>query len=621
MYYYLVALLKSNAPLLVYRSEEECPLFAIVSVSLKSAEKLGVVIQAVEKPKFRCKSCQKSESFFLEHQISLARFMAQYYCASYGEAFGTLIPKIQRENEGETTGLLQVKNHELSFKQASALEFCLNHRVSLLFGDTGSGKSEIYFHLIEKALKENKTSLFLMPEISLTPQMGRRLKNAFGSLVAIWHSRVTKKQKEKILQGLRDGEIKIIAGARSALFLPLENLGQIIIDEEHDDAYKSQSKPYYNTRDLALFLSKNFDIPVVLGSATPSVVSYFNAKDKGYLYRLKGKHFAGENSIILDSSNDVPSPKLTALIDQTLKQGKQVIVFIPTRGNFRTLICKSCAESIRCIHCDIALSLHSRENKMLCHYCGFSMPIPSNCPHCNSAEFLSHRMGTVELKSELEKWFKESRIGIFDRDFVGTDSKLKKITRDFKNGEIDILIGTQMIAKGHDYPNVELSVILGVDYLLNIPDFKCYERAFSLLYQVAGRAGRKSGGKVLIQSKNTGLISRYIQDYEEFLHFELKNRKNLYPPFRKLAILQFRDREARIAEEKMHRILRHLSERRNGAFEIVGAQKNTISKIAGIYRYHIFLRLNHQIKTIKILHNLLERYGDFDVDIDPIDMM
>ncbi len=626
MYYYLIALLKSNAPLLSYASKEKCAEFEIVLIELKNTKKLGIVIREVTKPSFACKLCEKSEFYFLPSQIALAKFIAQYYCVSYGEAFGVLVAQSKNIESYDNTE----DSHqnfclsELSSIQSKALDFCIKRRNSFLFGDTGSGKSEIYFHAIAKAIRDNQTALFLMPEIALTPQMGKRLKQAFGAFVAIWHSKVSKKQKKQILQGLANKKIKVIAGARSALFLPLENLGQIIVDEEHDDAYKAQNKPYYNARDLTLFLSKTFEIPIILGSATPSPIGYYQAKKEGNLYRLRGKHFEGQNTIIFDSSDEILSPKLIQSISQTLALKKQVIIFIPTRGNFKTLICQNCAQSIGCKYCDISLSLHNEQKMMLCHYCGFSMPIPVICPSCGAKEFASYRLGTAQLKGELQSIFKGVRIGIFDKDHANTDIKLKTIMRDFKNGELEILIGTQMIAKGHDYHNVALSVILEIDYLLNMPDFRCYERAFSLIYQVAGRAGRKDDGRVLVQSKNTELISQYIKDYEEFLCFELENRKDLYPPFKRLVILRFKDRVEEKVQHNMRMILHQLkmsTEVKEGAFEIVGAQKNSVTKIAGFYRYHIFLRITHQIRTLKLLHNLLEKYKIFEIDIDPIEIM
>lgn len=622
MHYYLIALLKSNAPLLSYGSTEECTEFEIVSIELKNTKKLGIVIKEIAKPSFPCKPCAKTEFYFLPSQIALAKFVAQYYCASYGEAFGLLVA--QSRGTGSEAFSQDFCLSELSAIQTEALDFCAQRRVSLIFGDTGSGKSEIYFHAIAKAIRDDKNALFLMPEIALTPQMGKRLKKAFGASIAIWHSKVTKSQKKQILQGLMEGRIRVVAGARSALFLPLENLGQIIVDEEHDDAYKSQNRPYYNARDLALFLSKTFEIPLILGSATPSPTSYYQAKREGNLYRLKGKHFEGQNTIIFDSSDEILSLKLIQSISETLSLEKQVIIFIPTRGSFKTLICQNCAQSVDCKHCDISLSLHNEQRMMLCHYCGFSMPIPSACPNCGHKEFISHRLGTTQLKEELQSIFPEARIGIFDRDHASTPTRLKAIMHDFKNGELDILIGTQMIAKGHDYHNVALSVILEIDYLLNMPDFRCHERAFSLIYQVAGRTGRKDDGRVLIQSKNAELISRYMKDYEEFLCFELEGRKDLYPPFKRLVVLHFKDKLEEVAQEKMRVILHQLNmsiESKERVFEIVGAQKNAIAKIAGIYRYHIFLRTTQQVKTLKVLRHLLEMHGGFDIDIDPIEIV
>lgn len=616
MFYYLIALLKSNAPLLTYTSKDRLLEYEIVSLDLKNKQKLGVVVRETKEPPFKCKEIKKTNLCFTQLQKKLAIFISQYYCSSYGETFGIFYPK---ENQQHTCNLpdQNIYLQELNTDQQDIFNFCKNKNFSLLFGDTGSGKTEIYFHLIDSILQQKKQILFLMPEISLTPQTEKRLKNAFGDIVGIWHSKISTKKKQDILKRLENGEIKIIAGARSALFLPLENLGLIIVDEEHDDAYKSQSRPKYNAKDLCIFLAKHTEIKVILGSATPSLQSYYLAKKEQTIARIKGTFFKTKKKFLFDSSRDILSQKIIHLIKESLSKKEQVIIFVPTRANFKTLLCSQCGNTITCKYCSVAMSLHHKKNMMLCHYCNFSSPIIEKCPVCNSAELTSRRIGTAQLLLELQNIFPRAKIDIFDKDHTSTDKKLKKILQDFKNQETDILIGTQMISKGHDFHNVNLAIILEIDYILKSPDFRCNEKAISLIYQVSGRSGRKENGKVLIQSFNAPFLRSQISDYKDFLEYELENRMDYYPPFVKLILLHFEDKKEIIAQQNMQEILSNLS---SSFFEVVGYGKSGIEKVANIYRYHILIRTNKPIKTIKFLQSLFEKYKNFEIDVDPVDL-
>ncbi|WP_104696889.1 MULTISPECIES: primosomal protein N' [unclassified Helicobacter] len=616
MFYYLIALLKSNAPLLTYASKEELSDYEIVSLDFKNKQKIGIVIKKVEPPSFECKEAKKTHLCFTQLQIKLANFIAQYYCSSYGETFGIFYPKEAQQN-ATTLSHYNPNLQELNKDQKEVFNFCKNKNFSLLFGDTGSGKTEIYFHLIDSILQQNKQILFLMPEISLTPQTEKRLKNTFGDIIGIWHSKISTKKKQEILKNLNNGQIRIIAGARSALFLPLEHLGLIIVDEEHDDAYKSQSRPRYNAKDLCIFLAKHTKIKVVLGSATPSLQSYHLAKKEQAIARIKGTFHKTKKEILFDSSQDILSQKLLQLLKESLDKKEQVIVFVPTRANFKTLLCSQCGNTITCKNCSVAMSLHHKKNMMLCHYCNFSSPITEKCPACNSTALTSKRLGTAQLLLELQEIFPQAKIDIFDKDHTSTNKKLKKILQQFKNQETDILIGTQMISKGHDFHNVNLAVILEIDYILKSPDFRCNEKALSLIYQVSGRSGRKENGRVLIQSFNAPFLKSQIFDYQDFLEYELENRMDYYPPFVKLILLHFEDKKETIAQQNMQEILSKLS---SSFFEIVGYGKSGIEKVANIYRYHILIRTNQPIKTIKFLQHLFEKYKNFEIDVDPIDL-
>lgn len=507
--------------------------------------------------------------------------------------------------------------HPLSQAQKRALDFVLAKPISLLFGDTGSGKSEIYFHLIASALTQGKSALFLMPEISLTPQIESRLKNAFGEQVGIWHSKVGQKQKKEILQKLKSNELKIIAGARSALFLPIQNLGIIIIDEEHDDAYKSFQNPRYNARDCALYLSKKCGLKVVLGSATPSLTSYYLAKKGGYLYRLKGAFFEeAKKQYILENSPTSLTPLLLSHIKSTLQAKKQAIIFVPTRANFKALLCQECGYGFACPFCSVNMSLHIKQNRLICHYCGYSQITPKSCLECDSQNLTTKRIGTQQIADELKQSFSEAKIGIFDKDHITTSGKLNEALRAFRDGEIDILVGTQMLSKGHDYHNVELAVILGIEYVLNGGDFRSFERGIALLHQIAGRSGRKHIGKVFIQSPQAEFLRGFLGDYEEFLAWEEKRRSDNYPPFKKLVMIHCSHLRQERAKEQIEEILPILKRQKN--IHIIGHGSNAIERIANKWRFHILLngeKISDILEALNAVQNELESGVKSSVDL------
>ncbi|MGX2983671.1 replication restart helicase PriA [Helicobacter sp. 23-1045] len=501
----------------------------------------------------------------------------------------------------------------LSCAQQGALDFIFSHPKTLLFGDTGSGKTEIYINAICATIAKNQSTIFLMPEIALTPQMERRLKGVFGDLVCIWHSKISKAKKEAILANLDSA--KIIAGARSALFLPVKNLGLIIVDEEHDEAYKSSTSPRYNARDLAIFLAQKQNIRLILGSATPSLNSYYNFSRENALFRLRGGYFAGERKISFD--DEMLSQNMLDKIKTTLESKRQIIVFVPIRGNFKVLQCVSCGGGIKCENCAINLSLHSKRNALICHHCGFAKPFfdkRTTCQSCGGDEFRALKIGTQEICKQLQNHFPHAKIAIFDRDEIKSEGKMRRILGEFSDKKIDILVGTQMISKGHDYHNAALVAIFGIDALLNSSDFRAYERAVSLLVQIAGRTGRKSDGEVVIETKNAKFFTRFMDDYEKFLKFELQNRANLYPPFRRIALLIAQNKD----ESKAKNILQNakkIVESAQKNIEIIGLSKAPIERIEGRWRYFLLLRAKSAkelIGAVSLCKNL-----PLTIDIDP----
>lgn len=621
MNHYHIALLKKNSPLLTYKSQESCNKGEIVEIDIKNKIGLGVIISDCIEPDFECRELRKTDKFFGENQIVLADFIAKYYCSSYGESYGLFLPF--KDNKKLEFLPINYSFNDLSLEQKKIFQEVLKKDIALLFGDTGSGKTEIYIHLIINVLSQNKSAIFLMPEISLTPQMEKRLKDIFGDIVGIWHSKISIKNKHRILSDLNEGKIRIIAGARSALFLPIKSLGLIIVDEEHDEAYKSQTRPRYNARDIALYLGKKNNIQILLGSATPSVLSYYNAKKNNFLLRLKGRYFKSQKEFIFQNHPTAITPFILDHIQKTLESKEQVVIFLPTRANFKTLLCQECGESIQCPFCSVDMSLHLKTQSLICHYCAHTTVIPKNCPSCGSNNLSAHRIGTAQVADELKEILPNAKISIFDKDHTNTQNKLKKILNDFNHHKIDILIGTQMISKGHDYHNINLAIVLGIDYILRNGDYKSYEKAISLIYQIAGRSGRKKDGKVIIQSLNTEVIKTFIKDYESFLEFEISHRYPFYPPFKRLALLNFSHIKQEVAENNMNFILEILKENINEKVCIVGFGKSILEKIAQKYRYHIFLRSDSHTSLLKMI-SCIKSYTQsksFEIDIDPNTMI
>jgi len=457
-----------------------------------------------------------------------------------------------------------------------------------------------------------KNSIFLLPEISLTPQMTKRLKDRFGDSVAIWHSKVTKKKKEQILKDINEGKIKIVMGARSALFLPLKNLGLIVVDEEHDDSYKANNRPRYNARDMAIFMGQKLDIKVVLGSATPSLGSYIKFPH----FRIKETYFKSKKEYeFLPNSNHI-SEKVLHEISNCIKNGDQAIVFLPTRANFKYLVCKECGKGVKCPFCDVGMSLHRDLNALKCHYCNYTEKTPQVCPSCKSDSLLVNRLGTAEVTHQLSLMFPDKNIVQFDKDSIKTATKLKNTLKDFNERKIDILVGTQMLSKGHDYHGVKLVVVFDIDTILNMADYRSRWKALSLLLQVSGRVGRKGDGKVLVQSANSEFFKSYLDDFEEFLKDEKLFCQDLYPPFKKLLKVLVSHKNRDKAIEILKNIQAKLNSLDLSKVEVVGFGEAPISKIAGKYRFQALLRSSSSKELLKVAHTL--KSTNIEIDMDPI---
>ncbi|GHV04575.1 primosomal protein N' [Campylobacterota bacterium] len=583
MHFYAAALVGFKLAPLVYSSSDPIAIGVKVTVPLAKKPRSAIVLSEVEKPPFNCESAiEVSDEMLDRPYLETAKFLAKYFVCEIGEVFTQFIA-------AKKTELLPIAistKITLSSRQNEALNFIDQNPVTLLFGDTGSGKSEIYMKLFERVLNENKTALFLMPEISLTPQIEKRLKAEFGDLVSIWHSKITPTKKTAVLEQIANGKTRIVAGARSALFLPMPNLGAIVIDEEHDDSYKSQNSPRINARDAAIVLAKNLAIPVVLGSATPTPTSYKRFPH----FRLRGGFFdeAGRETRFVPSGGDELTIEAMSAIAQTLERKKQAIVFLPTRANFKYLICAKCGKTVECPFCEVGMSLHTHKRALVCHYCNTHLSVPETCPHCQSTMLRAERHGTAEIAQRLQNELPHARVAQFDRDTIKTDRALRQVLERFNNHEIDILVGTQMLSKGHDYHEVELAIVLGLDRLLAASDYRAKERALTLLIQLSGRAGRKSHALVIAQTLNRAAFLPYLDDYELFLQEEIAARKELYPPARRLLRLVFAHNRREKAEAALKLTIDLLQSLND--VEVVGFGDCPIGRVKMRYRLFVLIR-------------------------------
>ena len=610
MNYYEVALLKSPLAPLTYQSQESLKLGDIVEITLQNRKKiqLGVIVKEVEEPEFKCKDISSCTDEYLdEKMLEISRFISTYYVCSLGHSLALFTPYMKNEEDEKKEQNIS-SNVELSTAQNKAYEFINQHNSSLLFANTGSGKTEIYIKAMIDQVKKHKQSLFLLPEISLTPQMQKRLEKIFGDSIAIWHSKVTKAKKEKIISGIQNGDIKVVAGARSALFLPFNDLGLIVVDEEHDESYKSEQTPKYNAKDLSLFIGKKFDIKVILGSATPSLSSY----KKVPFYRLKQTYFDTKKSFVFDESKLGINEDIYNRIKATVDSGHQVIIFLPTRANFKYQVCSDCGKAVECPYCSVSMSLHKNTRTLKCHYCNYTQAIPEVCPSCKVGIVKNFRIGTAEVEEHLKYNFKDNIVKRFDRDEISTQRKLEAILKEFNSGEIDILVGTQMLSKGHDYHNVKLAIILGIDSIVNMSSYKSREKALSLLLQIAGRSGRSGFGEVLIQSQNKEFFEEYLDDYERFLKDELEFREGMYPPFTRLAKATFSHQNGLKAKEEMEKYFNHLKDIED--IQILSANEAVIFKVANKYRYEILFRATKVNKLINVLHSIDSPFVSIDMD-------
>ena len=556
-----------------------------------------------------------------EELLSLAVWMSREYGTGLNQCLKTVIPvKKKVKKRGKATELLWKAEEaplSLTKEQANVLEgiklvFSKGEKAALLFGVTGSGKTEVYLKLMEEIIRKGKEVIFLIPEISLSFQTRSRIEKRFPGLVSVLHSKMSQGERAESMEKCRSGEVKILMGPRSALFAPFSNLGLIIMDEEQDRSYKSEQAPRYETRDVIRKRGELSSCPVLFGSATPSV-QLFSEVEKGALPCFCLHNRAVEGSTLpkmqvvdmrkeLEEGNrSIFSRVLEEKIQERLDRGEQVMLFMNRRGYAPFVSCRKCGEALRCPHCDVSLNLH-KNGILQCHYCGYQTNLPKICPNCKSKYLAAFGSGTEKLESICHSVFPKAGILRMDRDSTGKKGKYEEILQAFSEEKADILLGTQMIVKGHDFPKVTLVGIIAVDQILLDSDFQAGEWAYQLITQVSGRAGRgERAGEVLIQSYQPDhplLELALKQDYLSFYKEEKNYRKRLsYPPFSVMLAMQCIYTEEAYLDYILGKLMPRVQERiRDGGGETYGPFPATVYKIKDKFRKIIYIKhSNHDI--------------------------
>ncbi len=581
-------------------------------------------------------------------RLELARWMAAYYALPLGEvvplfhppAPGTAARPRKKDAERpypdhDPADIVLTAAQKEPIARAESLLAQQEYGACLLHGVTGSGKTEVYLAVIAAALARGRGAIYLLPEIALTPQTLARIKNRFGDQVAAIHSGLSAGERCRVHEAAAQGRIRVVVGPRSALFAPVSDLGVIVVDEEHDSSYKQDEKPRYHARQVALVRGRLEKAVVILGSATPDLESTVRAREGRYTLFSLPERQGGilppveivdmRGTLAREGFTDV---LLTAMATE-LEAERQVLLFYNRRGFARVLQCADCGEAMACPNCDIAVTLHLRPRRLLCHYCGYTTAVPDVCPACGGDSFLPAGGGTEKIELNLQAHFPEARVLRLDHDTTRRRGRYHKILTAFANHEADILVGTQMVAKGHHFPDVGLVGVLAADDGLGMPDFRAAERSFQLLTQVAGRAGRTGPGRVIFQSwrpENPVLLAASAHDHTSFLEQELPVRESLgYPPFRRLlrvGLLGRRQGATLQAARALADVLR--AQLNDESVTILGPAPGVFERLQDRYRFQILIKgdlsrrqkdwLATCIRDLKGAYKGLNAY----LDVDPV---
>lgn len=615
----------------------------------------------------RCKDiheiCDEEPALSL-HLLELGLWISRYYAAPIGEVCRAMLPAALMKKTKKSSSTRLAPAHEgqgdfgvaqpptLTDEQATAaaaITTALRRRqfhTSLLQGVTGSGKTEVYFAAIAEALARDQHALLMLPEIGLTPQLLDRLYARFGEKVAVYHSGLTEAQRSIQWQRMITGEAQICCGTRSAVFAPLSKLSLIILDEEHDASYKQEDAPHYHGRDVAIVRAQMLKAVAVLGSATPSLESCHNVARGKYEHLVLSKR-PGQATLpsveLIDmreepASNDtsgILSKALRAAMQAAMDRNEQCLLFLNRRGFSPAMQCRSCGHSFDCPNCDISLTLHKGKNSMQCHYCEYFIARPKDCPSCEDPHLKAMGTGTERIEDALAEHFPDARIARLDKDTSTKRTARQKILRAMRKGEIDILVGTQMITKGHDFPNVTVVGVINADLSLHIPDFRAAERTFQQITQVAGRAGRADQpGRVLIQTctpEHYSLQSAQQHDFEAFRKAECEHRQELgYPPYGRLINVRFASNIESKAVDYATALRKALDTQlgASGQCQLLGPAPAARSKVAGKHRWHLLLKTTGPTKLQHFTHSIRAHANQHApsgvhvaIDVDPVNLM
>lgn len=623
------------------KGQSNCKVGSMVLVPFGKKTSLGIISKIYYKTdkkfNFKLKDVEQVLDFLPlpNHIIDITKWLCEYYVASSKSVLQTILPSgltvrniRQTKNEKPDKFTLPEKI-KLNAQQKEAIKIIKDstNKNYLLHGVTGSGKTEVYIDLIKDQFKKNKSTILLIPEISLTPQTVERFYSHFPNQILVTHSKLTSAKRRNIwLEALNSDSPKLIIGPRSALFAPLKKLGLIIIDEEHETSYKQESPPKYHAVSTAAKIVHLTKAKLVLGSATPSVNTYFFALAKKIRLvtldkRARGQDLPNVQITDLKKQKTLISDQLLSAIKQTLRANRQVILFLNRRGSANAMICTSCAQTVKCPNCDTSLTYHADKNKLICHYCAFVRSPEVVCEKCHNYEMVFVGSGTKKVEQIIQDSFKKAKIARIDKDnsdFV----YLKKIYEKLKKKQIDILIGTQMITRGLDIEGVDLVGVILAENMLAIPDFASSERTFNLLTQVAGRAGRGlNKAQAIIQTYSPHhfvINSAKKHDYLDFFEQEIKKRKKyLYPPYSYLLKLVYAHKDEAVAKQKATLMSQQL-EKDNKKILILGPASCFLKKRANKYRYQIIIKAFDRQKLTNIALSLPNGWS---FDLDPINLI
>ncbi len=667
-----------DAPLpeaLTYSSSENLKRGQYVNVPLGRRKAKGVVLgQALEKPAFAIKDIEsviEDYSLLPESFLAWIEWMADYYIHPVGQVAQAAFPplkKAEKLRKSQRPPVIPQRQYDAGHQLNEEQQKCFDDidqakgfSTHLLLGVTGSGKTEVYLRLLEEVLKKGQRGIVLVPEISLTPQLIDRFARRFGDRIAALHSQLTDRERTNQWWDLVEGRKSILIGARSALFCPIDDIGLIVVDEEHEGSYKQDEKLKYNGRDAAIMRAKFSNCPVVLGSATPSLESWKNAKDGRYqLHRMRsrvaGRSLPTMEVIDLRENKQIEkdhpkhrsivplpfwlTPQLHERLQQVVGRGDQAALFLNRRGMAQMVICPACGHTCECPNCDISLTLHGKSH-LICHYCDYHENLKKICPDCHEGELEIFGLGTELLEKDLKTLFPDKNIARADRDEIQNRADLEDMIQRMESGETDILVGTQMIAKGLDFPKLKLVGLVLADVGFNLPDFRATERSFQLITQMSGRSGRHTAegeepGFVVIQTFNTeheSIVYARNHDFDGFADNELQTRAQLnYPPVGRLVGFRIQGPKRDRAEEAARLLARRAHSLKTksshySSVEILGPAEAPLAKLRGQFRYHLLLKAAHSQASNRFSRQLLGNGAWIPagvkilVDIDPMSLL